>query len=329
MLEQILKLYYMAMAGDVRSPLPHLVGPPGCGKSTSVEQAAEILGVNLHIVNVSRISPLELEGVQMPVSHTDPEAKSTMKLDLLTATTWTQLEEGDIILLDEFLRGFPEVYNGLLDILTSRQVGGFTLPKVFIIGASNSTVAYDKALEDRLLHLPVADPRGGRGAKRAKKHMAEIITSALGLHPEMVESMEMQTLLDTEVIPMYDILDLFNNSGVSAASSSKGHSIRNLIGQAKLRQVQSDPLKELINMNNLKAVQSDKEQFVLLLDGKTIPTGYVTAAAKLEGNDKLTEIQALNLKLNLQLIQLEEARNEKGMVSDDDTDDGNDPFVSP
>ena len=66
MLEKVLKLYTAAMLGDVRSPTPHLFGPPGSGKSSVVEQAAEMLGVTLHTINVSRISPLELEGVQMP-----------------------------------------------------------------------------------------------------------------------------------------------------------------------------------------------------------------------------------------------------------------------
>ena len=142
MLKKLLKLYVTAMTGKVYSPVPHLFGPPGCGKSEVVKQAAQVLGVNLHIINVSRISPLEL--------------------NLLTATFWTQLKEGDILLFDEFLHGSPEVYNELLDIITSREVGGFKLPNVFILAASNSTAAYDKALEDRLLHLPVADPRSSR-----------------------------------------------------------------------------------------------------------------------------------------------------------------------
>ena len=43
-LETVLKLYSMAMAGDVRSPTPHAFGPPGSGKSTIMEQAAEIIG---------------------------------------------------------------------------------------------------------------------------------------------------------------------------------------------------------------------------------------------------------------------------------------------
>lgn len=312
MLETILKLYTMYMACDVRSPVPHLFGPPGCGKSTSVEQAADVIGVNLHIINVARISPLDLEGVQMP--HGQDEA---MKLKLLTATFWTQLEEGDILLLDEFLRGFPEVYNGILDILTSRQVGGYKLPKVFIVAASNSTVSYDKALEDRLLHLPVPDPRKRKGVK---KQLAERLVEALGLLPEMTTSMEMQTLLDTEVLPMYEVLDNLKNKSSASPASLKGRSLRNLIGQAQLRQVESSALSELISMNNAKALSAGKPQYVFLLNGKN-QQAYETKAHPLVGNDRLTPVQAVNLQLNLQLIEMENIRHEKGTNHDDDVDD--------
>lgn len=318
MLEKILKLYTMAMANDVRSPLPHLFGPPGCGKSTVVEQAAELIGCNLHIINVSRISPLELEGVQMPVTH----ETDGMHLSLLTATYWKQLKEGDILLLDELLRGFPEVYNGLLDILTSRRVGGYTLPKVFIIGASNSTVAYDKALEDRLLHLPVEDPRS---SKKEKKHQAKLLVDALGLLPDMVDSYEVQSLLDNEVLPMYEILDSIKGK-TSAGSSLKGSSLRNLIGQGLLREITSTHLAEVISMNNSRAMTAGKCQYVVLTSGrpKDVPPNYVGAAQKLRGNPRLTEIQARNLDLNLQLVELEAIRSEKEGSADDD-----DVFVLP
>lgn len=314
MLELILKLYTMAMANDVRSPLPHLFGPPGCGKSTVVEQAAELIGCNLHIINVARLSPLDVEGVQMPQGEGDD-----MHLRMLTATFWTSLKEGDIILLDEFLRGFPEVYNALLDILTSRRVGAFVLPKVFIIGASNSTVAYDKALEDRLLHLPVADIRKN---KKAKKEQARHLVAALSLLPEMVDAYEMQTLIDTEVVPMYDILDKVGGK-TSAGASLQGTSIRNLIGQGLLREVRSTALADLISTNNRTAMQKGKPQYVVLTSGKpaNVPPGYEAAAQQLKGNPKLTEQQARNLELNLQLIQLEAVRHEKEGSNDDESDD--------
>ena len=298
MLEDILKMYVMAMAGDVRSPIPHLFGPAGCGKSSSVEMAANILNVNLHIINVSRISPLELEGVQMP-------DKNHKELNLLTATYWSKLKEGDIVLLDEFLRGFPEVYNGLLDIMTSRQVGGFQLPKVFFIAASNSTVAYDAALSDRLLHLPVADPRVN---KAEHNNIARMLVDNIGLLPEMAASMEMSQLLTAQVHPMYQIMDSLKNGGAPTGGASKGVSPRNLIGQAKLRHIVTPELAELLNVNNTRAITASHFQFVVLPTGAKVNPTYLKKYQGLRGNPKLTPIQVYNLEANAQLIALENAR---------------------
>ena len=296
MLEKLMRLYVMSMAYDVRSPMPHLVGPPGCGKSTSVEQLAELLNVQLHIINVSRLSPLEIEGVQMPRGTDDEQ-----QLHMLPATFWTSLNEGDILLMDEFLRGFPEVYNGLLDIFTSRRVGAFVLPKVFIIGASNSVVSYDQALEDRLLHLPVADPRK---SETELKNLAQIMTNALGLLPAMADDQDMIELLENEVLPMYDLLDSFNKMGVKAAGKGNGQSLRKLIGQVQMRMVKTPLLKDMLNRNNQLAMASNKAQYVLLHDGNNPPAGYVQAAEKLAGNPRLTELQSLNLQMNLQLVEM-------------------------
>lgn len=311
MLERILRLYTMAMLGDVRSPLPHLFGPPGCGKSSTVEQAAELLGVNLHIINVSRLSPLEVEGVQMP--HGTGEE---MILKMLPATFWTQLKEGDILLLDEFLRGFPEVYNALLDILTSRRVGAFVLPRIFIIGASNSTVAYDKALEDRLLHIPVDDPRKKKGVKNA---LGQRIVDALGLMPEMTKTQEMATLLTDEVLPMYAILDQLGSNTATTGNSLKGCSLRNLIGQVQLREIRSPALVELIAENNRRARAQEKYQFMVLPDGVVYDQRIIEQLNRYATEEKiqrqLTDLQKLNIHLNLQLISMEDARKE-GIADD-------------
>jgi hypothetical protein len=325
MLEMILKLYYMAMTLDVRSPVPHLVGPPGCGKSTVVAQAAELIGVNLHILNVSRMSPLEIEGVQMPET-VDEE----LLLRLLHSTIWTQIKHGDIVLFDEFLRGFPEVYNALLDIFTSRTVAGLVLPKFFIIAASNSVTTYDKALEDRLLHLPVPDPRKSDKEGRAtKKLMSKLVVDQLGLLPEMATAVEMEQMLAAEVLPMYSMLDSFAAKS-SAPTQVVGRSIRNLIGQAQLRQVQSSSLAELVKMNNIKAMQQGKVQFVVLIDGKDAiqwPKFESQAQDVLKaGGDKLTDLQRTNLTANLQLIEMESIRNAKKETTDDDASSDDDIF---
>jgi len=279
------------MAQDVRSPIPHVAGPPGVGKSQAVEQLAKLVGKNLHVVNVSRMSPLEIEGIQMPIND---------RLHMLHSTLWTQLQEGDIVLLDEFLRGFPEVYNGLLDILTSRHVAGFDLPKVFFVAASNSVVTYDDALEDRLLHLYVPDLRN---SSTELKKLGEKLTKSLGLLPDMAESYEMQDMITKEIMPMYDVLDQFKGTA-QRGTPIKGSSARKLIGQAKLREFQSRTLTELIDLNNQAAVQKSKYQYLLLRPGSKLlkDASLATHLQKLVGNMKLTDVQQTNLQINLELI---------------------------
>ena len=301
MLEKLLKLYTMYMATGVTSPMPHFVGPPGSGKSTVFQQLADLLGVQLHVINVSRISPLALEGLEMP----DMDA---LKMRLLHSEMWTKAREGDIYLFDEFLRGFPEVYNGLLDIFTAREVAGFQLPKVFIAGASNSTTTYDGALEDRLLHIPVPDPRKSRAEA---KRLSKMLVDQLGLHPDMAESWPMIDLMDHEVKPTFGMLDHFKGRGIKGRGTQiEGTSVRKLIGQATLREVESFYLRTLIEENNHHSMIKYSPQYVFLLSGRNVLNGYESAAQGLRGHKKLTPLQAMNLELNLQLIEMEEAKKE-------------------
>ena len=305
MLERLIKLYTAYMLQDVRSPIPHMAGPAGVGKSAVARQLAELAGVQLHTINVARLSPLEIEGLLMPVDDNS-------RLELLLNRMWANLKEGDIVFLDEFLRGFPEVYNAMLDIITSREVAGHQLPKVFFIAASNSVATYDEALRDRLLHITVDDLRKSVTARtRAKRVFAE----SVGMIPEIVEATEMEDLVRDEVLPMYDMLDTFAGNArntTTGASKKEGHSFRNLAGQVKLREIQSKPLRDLIAINNRLAIINNKMQYVILLSGRNPDPAYVKATKALEKiRGKLTEIQAINLDLNLQLISMEEATTEK------------------
>lgn len=310
MLEQMLKLYFAFMATNATGALPHFVGPPGAGKSTVAKQLADLVGKKLHVVNVSRINPLGLEGTEMP-------DKENTALQLLISELWTQAEEGDIYLFDEFLRGFPEVYNGLLDIFTSREVRGFEMPKVFIMAASNTVATYDPALEDRLLHIPVADPRSS-GAEFTR--LAELLLKELGLMPEMLNTAAMDHLMHGEVLPTFGMLDSYKKgSRTNQGVSFEGSSIRKLIAQAKLRIVESTPLKELISYNNQKAAQQNKMQYVLLLNGrgKNVPSGYQAWAEDPAVQQQLTGVQRTNLELNLQLIEMENAKSQPDEGTDE------------
>ena len=298
MLEKILKMYVLAMQNDVRSPTPHLFGPPGTGKSTMVQEAADLLGVQMHTINVSRISPLELEGVQMPNS-------SNTKLNLLTATFWTQLKEGDILLFDEFLRGFPEVYNGLLDIFTSRRVGAYVLPKVFIIAASNSVVAYDKALEDRLLHIPVPDIR--RNSTERKLQVKRFLADA-GMLGSIATSMEVKELVENEIAPMYELLDQLKKTSrtVVGSNTTEGSSFRNLLGQIQLREIHSSCLQSVVEANNRSAKTNKYYQNMVLWDKSNDSdfSDFETAIPAIEAaieKGKLSKAEQQNHRSNLQI----------------------------
>ena len=314
MLEKVLKLYTMGMLYDTRSPMPHLFGPPGVGKSTVVQQAADLLGVKLHIINVSRISPLELEGVQMPVDN-------NTRLELLLATLWSNLQEGDIVLLDEFLRGFPEVYNGLLDILTSRQVANHMLPKVFFIAASNSTATYDGALEDRLLHIPVADIRKSLPARNRLK---KLLISAMGLHDSLIDSQELNDLVEFEIAPTYDVLDSLK--GTHGSGTLKGQSARKLIGQLQMRQVSSAKLKELITVHNSlcqdrihKLIVIDPQKHLKILPQLTELVNDSVAMAK------LYDVERLNTLANVQLLELQQFKQHSLNQTESEQYDIHDP----
>ena len=45
MLEQLIRLYTASMMQDVRSPIPHLAGPPGTNKSGVAQQLADLTAV--------------------------------------------------------------------------------------------------------------------------------------------------------------------------------------------------------------------------------------------------------------------------------------------
>ena len=299
MLEKILSMYTLFMNDSAAptSPLPHLVGPPGCGKSTSVHDAAQLLGCNLHIINVSRLNPLDVEGLQMPVDNNS-------RVELLLAPIWNKMQDGDILLLEEFLRGFPEVYNAVLDILTSRQVAGHKLPKVFIIAASNTTVAYDTALTDRLLHLPVPDIRNS--IQEANK-VCRYISDSLGLHPAMVRSDVMKDLLNQVIAPAYNLLDVFNGAP-HKASTSKTYSARHIIGCVKLRQFEHiPPIQMVLAENNGYSTSEGSLEYYIYYQSCILPTRYEEYITEKKAQGVLTPVQITNAEANLSLAAAADA----------------------
>jgi hypothetical protein len=85
--------------------------------------------------------------------------------------------------------------------------------------------------------------------------------------------------------------------------------LRNLIGQAQLRCIESPGLRTVIDTNNRLALSEGKYQYLLLLGNEVSEQEYAMML-KLRGNPKLTPLQALNLEMNLQIVALELAKKE-------------------
>ena len=299
-LQNVLKAYRMFMLSGNTGLMPHGFGPPGAGKTWAVEQAAKILGVNLHVINLARMSPLEVEGIQMPTD-------GNSRLDMLIAPRWTSIKEGDIVLFDECLRAYPEVFNATLDIYTSRTVAGYQIAPSFWVGASNSIATYDPALEDRLLHMPVPDIRSSNGARR---HTRKTLVMATGMHPDMIDNMDLIQLIEQEVMPTYGILD--DLAAGRPAQHTKGSSVRNLIAQVQLRQFKSKYLDAVIQTNNMLAANDPAHQiFAACSDVEKFKT--------LLESDRLTPIQRVNAQTHLELAELHAVL--APMVEEDEDED--------
>src|SRR5699024_2876501 len=105
----------------------------------------------------------------------------------------------------------------------------------------------------RLLHIPVPDPRSN--AKAARELCQRFVTEA-GLHPEMVDHENTARLIQHEVLPMFNMLDHFDGTAHSAALPCEGTSLRNLIGQVKLRHCKTYRLRDVITANNNLCIRS-------------------------------------------------------------------------
>ena len=301
-LTELMYLYQTSMVSDERGVMPHIFGPPGVGKTYTIEQAANLLDVNLHVFSVARMNPLEVEGYDMPVDE-----NKAMKF--LLNTRWENIQEGDIVLWDEFLRGFPEVYNAILDITTSRTINGHRIPRSLWIGASNSISTYDPALADRLLHIPVVD---ARSVKNERTRIAQVLCVATGMDKRLVSSMEMDNLIAAEILPTYGVMD--DLKSFKSTGSMKGTSLRNLIGQVRLRHIQSQPLWDLILKNNSIADEPDKIYTNGLgLNAKTLET--------LEASTRLTPIQRENLEIHQRILELHNMFGATKEVKEEEPDD--------
>ena len=131
-------IQFLETAWPCRSQIiPCLIGPPGIGKTSAIEEFARRLsakdGKQNRVVKLilSRCVPSETVGMTMPNSE-----ERTM--DIFNSRLMMSLKDGDIWLLDEFFESSAFVQSVMLTVLESREMAdGTPLPDVFIVAASN------------------------------------------------------------------------------------------------------------------------------------------------------------------------------------------------
>ena len=317
LINQLMMAYAINQNAPVTGVVPHIIGPAGAGKSSTIYELGKLTGSEVHTINVARINPMELEGIEMP--HTDTTKRELM---LLHSARWKRMKDGDIVFLEEFMRGFPEVYNALLDIITAREVAGLKLPKLFFVAASNSDNVYDPALEDRLIHIPVADPRRNSTAHR---ELTNRFLVELGL-PANLDSLNStwtslwntaSELLRTVTLPMFDVIDTFGPSGSKAtrAGSKTAHSglsIRHLTGAINSRMLPPmsphlRDLKTFVAHVNQAAIALSMPQYLILLPEHKFNNPSVEAFIEARPQlmkTEFTEATTRNIEANTEVLAI-------------------------
>lgn len=108
-----------------------LLGQPGIGKTEAVELFAK--KHNRHIVHMiaSQILPTEVSGITMPDAKTE-------SMKVYDHARLASMKDGDILFLDELLKGQQQVLNACLTLIQERRLmSGRKLPDVLIIAAAN------------------------------------------------------------------------------------------------------------------------------------------------------------------------------------------------
>src|SRR5699024_9771369 len=116
-------------------------------------------------------------------------------------------------------------------------------------------------------------------------------------------------LIQHEVLPMFNMLDHFDGTAHSAALPCEGTSLRNLIGQVKLRHCKTYRLRDVITANNNLCIRSGRLQY-LIYEGKRYDRmhfdGLIEQSSEILSRS-LSPIERANVTLNLQLIEMRDS----------------------
>lgn len=135
--------------GDV---VPCLLGAPGIGKTEGIEEFARTHGRNVVHIIVSQVLPTEVSGMTMP-------NQETHSMDVFDHARLSHMRDGDILFLDELLKGQQQVLSACLTLVQERRLmSGTHLPDVIIVAAANplaSAKMLPEEIKQRFLFMDV------------------------------------------------------------------------------------------------------------------------------------------------------------------------------
>lgn len=140
--------------GDI---VPCLLGAPGIGKTEGIEEFARTHGRDVVHIIASQILPTEVSGMTMP-------NQETHSMDVFDHSRLSHMKDGDILFLDELLKGQQQVLSACLTLVQERRLmSGTHLPDVIIVAAANplaSAKMLPEEIRQRFLFIDVEFDKG-------------------------------------------------------------------------------------------------------------------------------------------------------------------------
>jgi hypothetical protein len=263
------------------------IGPPGSGKSTAPTLAAEALGVPCYTISLLATDPMEVRGYDTP--GTDGE------LIARVASHWKNRTPYSIVVFEELDKAYLQQLHSVIDLMTSRKVGDYTLEPLHFIAVANTAEFASSAVLDRLLITPVPDPRNNQRVADEIRHR---IIEYSGLHPEMFDSPELADLLTEEVFPPYAVLDSLKSKS-RAGTVKQGLSERRVIALLRGRVVSNTRIKKLIDANNARCENQDEYQHYMVYNHTSARIAdHMNWNKLLSGRSDWTDVQEQVIKVN-------------------------------
>lgn len=262
------------------------VGPPGCGKSTAPVQAASMLEVPCYTISLLATDPMEVRGYDTPGDDGELIAR--------VASHWKDREPYSIIVFEELDKAYLQQLHSVIDLMTSRKVGDYELPPLHFIAVANSGEFASPAVLDRLLVTPVPDPRNN--SREATKIRQRIVEYS-GLHPDMLNSPELNELMVQEILPPYNVLDSLKSKS-RASTVKQGLSERRVIAMIKGRVAANKCVKRLLDGNNQMCETNDDFAHYMVYNHTSARLAEHISWQKLLDAGRLTPTQEQVVKVN-------------------------------